>query len=117
MRGQLKKTLNGNAGRFRPDIGHDPKSAYHAVRVLYTATRWKKTGILSAYIDDATIRRLCLEIKHGEHEVDYVVSLIESMTENLEMIECHLSIPKEPNYKFWDDFLIDAYYEHCRKER
>lgn len=115
--GQLKKTLNGNKDRFRKDLGYDPKSAYHAVRVLYTGIRFKQLGRLEAWIGDETFTRFCLEIKQGMWSRRRVVGQIEHLIKKFDEAECHKGIPDAPDFDYWNEFVIDAYCRALNLER
>jgi predicted nucleotidyltransferase len=109
---QWRKTLNGNKCRFVPKLGYDPKSAYHAVRVLFMACRFKQTGTLNSFIYDDRQRQECIEIKEGRWTCEQVVARIEQLVDQFDnKLSWHPDTPKAPDYDFWNQFVINGYCE------
>lgn len=104
--GQRAKTFNGNKDRFREDLGYDPKSAAHGIRAMWQAIRLKQTGQLKFYIEDKDWRQIIVDVKEGlktRHEVERIMNLQELLFKSHPE---NLSLQKEPDYNFWNSFLI-----------
>jgi hypothetical protein len=110
---QKLRSFNGNKDRFDAKLGYDPKSAYHCLRVLLQAVRLKQTNILETYVDNAEWRDRLISIKNGLMDLEVINNLINAMEETFNN-SWPSGLPEMPEYKFWNDVLINLTFRAWR---
>jgi predicted nucleotidyltransferase len=116
FRGQFKNALNGNKDRYRNDLGYDPKSVAHAARAMWQAIQFKKTGQFHIFIEDATARLIVMKMKLGELTQAQVIAQLEDFKAIFDELPENPNIQKQPNHKFWNDFIINTQFEYLKTE-
>lgn len=110
LTGERSKTVN------RPELvekyGYDTKFAYHAVRLGMQGIEYLTTRKLTLPVPEP-VRSICLEIRRGERKLADVLSLIQSVEQQLKnLIE---KCDAHTDHERIDNFLIDTHLQ-CWKD-
>lgn len=107
---QQARMLRGNTNRFDKNLGYDPKCAAYGLRAIYQAIILKQSGkfevVLPGWRNDV-IR----DIKQSNTlwNKDEMIALFDKYIKIFDEIEDNSGLPAEPDYDFWNKFLMDTY--------
>jgi len=87
--------------------GLDWKAISHAMRYGLQIKELFETGDIKMPLEDADYLR---KIKKGElNYLQDVAPVLESLMDVIEELNKKTSLPSKPNYKFWEEYLINIY--------
>jgi predicted nucleotidyltransferase len=104
--------LRGQKNVTRPELvekfGYDTKYAAHIVRLGLQGAELLQTGRLTLPMRDAE-RELCFGIRAGKFTLTAIKGIINETQEKLQQAIAETKLPKEPNTKKVEDWMITAY--------
>lgn len=96
-------------------VGYDVKFGYHLVRLMMEGTQLLDTGKIEFPLGDLD-RSLIDQIRNCEISYDRLLGVYDLMNVRMEQVNESTSLPKKPDWKWANEWLIDFQREHIVRE-
>jgi len=93
--------------------GIDWKAMMHALRACYQLIELYTTGTITLPRPEA---KFLIEVRTGKLPYNIVGSILDDSVELASKLSTLSTLPKEPNRKFWEDFLYNTMSEYYSLE-